>query len=501
MIYPGIDLGTTYSMIAHVNAYGQPALFPDLLDASQFRTPSVVHMGKQGCLIGAAVEELLEENADIEVARFIKALLARPDYQLIDPQGRNWNALGLSALILKKLMRDATAFSGEDIGPTVLTVPAQFNDEQRRATLSAAQLAGLGDLRLVEEPVAAAAFYGQEEGATDRTLMVYDFGGGTFDVTLLQTSPDGLFVLATDGEAALGGRNLDEAIMALVDRDFRNRFGLSPLSDPPTVHRLRRVAEDAKIKLSHGGLSQIRKPLMLLGQHYEFALTRSQMEEIAAQAVDRSLIACDRCLAAAGLQWSNIDKIMLTGGSSLLPRVSQDLSQRWGRSVHELVLKQPHQAVVFGAAILAARFAAQDTPTNFRQVASADLALRVWDSQSGSAGLEVLIPRNAPLPAKHTRTVFTSRPDQTTISFAFVQRRQRDEESSMGKFVFGPIAAPRQDYPIELTVALAQDGLAHVTARDLLSGQAMKLALREGAGGTMAELDTQRRLVASVDLH
>jgi len=497
----GIDLGTTYSMIAHVNAFGHPALFPDLNDAGQFRTASAVYLGPQGCLIGAAADDLLEEVPDAQVARFVKSLLTRPDFRYGDHQGREWNAIGLSALILRKLLRDASVFAGEDIGTTVLTVPAQFTDEQRRATRAAGMLAGLEDVRLVEEPVAAAAYYGQEEGDADRTLLVYDFGGGTLDVTLLQTSPHGLFVLASDGDAALGGRHIDQAIMELTDAEMQSQIGVSPLADLAAAQRLRRVAEEAKISLSRPGGAGVRRSVLLMGQPWDFTLSRSQLDDIARPAVARSIAACERCLSQAGLDWRDIDKVMMTGGSSLLPQAAQAVSASWGRPASELALKQPHQAVAFGAAILSQRFAGDPgAHARLRQVATADLCLRVRDPQSGAPALETLIARNTPLPAACRRTVYTSRADQAQVTLEFVQvRGEGAAETSLGRFSFGPILAPRADYPVDLEISCNAEGLVRVTAVDPLTGRSIDRVLQEDSVGAIP-IESQRPLVASVSL-
>ncbi len=501
MIFPGIDLGTTYSMIAHVNAYGQPALFPDFHDPSQFRTPSVVYVGRLGCLIGAAAEDLLEDGADIEIARFPKSRLTEPDYRYLDHLERPWNALGLSALVLRKLAHDASAFAGEELGPGVLTVPAQFTDEQRRATRAAAELAGLPGMRLVEEPIAAATFYGEGEAGEDRTLLVFDFGGGTFDVSLLQSAPDGLFVLACDGDPDLGGRRIDEAIMAEVDADFQARFGRSLMSDAATKERLRRACEEAKISLSRPGPAQVRKPLLVLGQAYDFVLTRAQLERIVEPFVSRCMAACERCLADAALTWRDVDKVMLTGGSSALPAVSSALMERSVGGRPQLVTRQPHLAVAYGAAILAGRLERDESSLSFmRPVSTADLAIRVWDADAGAETLEVLIARNTPLPAKQTRSVFTSRSDQAHISFEFVQRRGEPASiSTLGRFVFGPVPAPRLHYPVELSVACTREGLVHVAACDSITGHTMQLELREGAAEGF-DFDRQRQFLGAVDL-
>lgn len=498
MLHPGIDLGTTFSLIAQVNAHGQPTLFPDVHDANLFRTPSLMHVAAGGCLVGNAAEEMLAEDASLPVVRFVKALLGQADYRHVDAAGRAWSAPALTALILRKLMADAATFAGEPPGAAVVTVPARFTDEERRATLMAADLAGLGPVRLVEEPVAAAVFYGGEHAAGDQTLLVYDFGGGTFDVTLLQASPDGLFVLATDGDAGLGGRVVDEAVMSLVDEEFRGRFGVSAIADPPSAQRLRRLAEDAKIRLSRAGATQVRQPVLLANRPYEFVLLRSRLEAITDAMVERSITACERCLDAAGLQWADVDRVMLTGGASLMPGVTAALGRR--RPIETIVSRQPHQAVAFGAALLADRFSSAPDAQNIHPIATAALALRVRDPQTGAPGLEVLVPRHAPLPARQKRVLHTARADQTRLTLEFVQVREAGSEpTSLGRMAFGPIEAPRLHYPVEVEVEVATNGLVHVSARDPATGRSLQVSLQEG-GPRMDDFEDQRRLVQSAGL-
>ena len=472
MIYPGIDLGTTFSLIAHVNTHSQPALFPDAFDANQFRTPSVVLIGKEGTLVGQAAEELLEDAPNLPVARYIKSNLAKTDWRYIDHEQRNWRAEALSALILKKLLRDAEMFSNDKLGPAVITIPAQFTDEQRKATLYAAQLAGLEKVHLIEEPVAAATYYGLDEGGEDRTLMVYDFGGGTFDVTILQTSDKGLFVLATDGVANLGGRTINDAIVLQFIANNRKLREIAGISEASNQQRIHRIAEKAKLKLAQSDLAQFKQSIILAGEPVDLLLTRLQFDQICKEAVDQSIATCERCLNASDLSWSDMDRVMLTGGSSLLPIVAKTLLAVSKKSPSHLITRQPHQAVAYGAAILAQRLANSAEGASFiRQVTGYDLCLRVWDRQQKKTALEVLIPKNSPLPAKYSRLFYTNRDDQTRIVLEFVQRRtDAGVESSLGHFKFGPIKEPRMNYPVEVTASIGNDGLIHIEARDKISG-------------------------------
>lgn len=504
MIHCGIDLGTTFSLISYVNAHGQPTLFPDLHDANAFRTPSVVHVGEHDCLVGATAEELLEEDPELAVSRFVKLRMGEDAVVFTDARGRSWSPQALSALILKKLRRDAAAFAPDDIGHSIVAVPAQFNDAQRRATKEAALLAGFGEVTLVEEPIAAATFYGLQEGPADRTLMVFDLGGGTFDVTLLQTSPDGLFALATDGAPDIGGKAFDDAIMAMVEDDFRRRHGRSLLEDPASAVRLRRLAEDAKIRLAKPGRSQVQQALLLGGKPYDFVLTRSQFEQLIAPALDAALAICERCLGAAALGWGQVDKILLAGGSSLLPLVDQRVRLASGKGAREIVSRQPHQAVSFGAALLANRLHQGGPEQNalLQPVASADLGIRIWDRVLGRPGMEVLVPRNTPLPATVTRSFYTTRPEQVRMVLEFLQRRgEESEPASLGHFAFGPIERPRKNFPVEIEVRLREDGTVAVTARDPDTGAAISQELDERQRERSARFVEERAQIEGIRLN
>jgi molecular chaperone DnaK len=482
----GIDLGTTFSLAAVLNAQGVPVLVPDRQRGAELRTPSVVHVSGNDALVGLALEDLLAEDASLPIARGFKRSMGEVEPAYLDGEGRAWDAESLSALVLRKLMNDVEAFAAEEIDDCVITVPANFNDAQRRATQLAARLAGLPRVHLIEEPIAAAAFYGFSEKCAEQTLFVYDFGGGTFDATVLQISQGRLYVLATEGSNTLGGRRIDAALAAQLAHNISARYGFDPLHSLAGAEMLRSFAEDAKISLSRPGRGVLRKTLLLGGKVVDVALSPEQVKHLITPIVEETFAVSRRCLEGAGLSWNQIDALLLTGGSSLLPQVAQRLRQESGKPAEALNCRHPHQAVAYGAALVAALSSAPSEAQPLNAVAPYHLGLRVRDAATGRDRIEVMIKRNSPLPATHTATFYTTRPEQTRLVLDIVQSKGEGElVASLGHFAFGPIRRPRKNYPVDITLAYDTEGLVRVTARDLVTGDALA---RELAGGDSPEL-------------
>jgi molecular chaperone DnaK len=476
-MYLGIDLGTTYSLIARVDPHGTPVLFPDRHEADRFKTPSVVSIGPEGALVGQAVEELLEEAPSLEVARFVKLRMGQDEPVLVDPLGRARHPEAISALILKKLLRDVEAFSDEPIGGAILAVPAHFDDLQRQATRDAARLAGLSLLDVIEEPLAAATHYGAHTLTPGQTLLVYDLGGGTFDATVLHVGTEGLYALATEGASDLGGKNFDEAIMGLIADQFRLAHRYDPLGDPLASRQLRRQAEALKIRLSLPGCGEVNAALLLGGRILEIQLSRRQLDQATQPLLDRSLDVCRRVLQAAGLDWAAIDQVMMAGGSTLLPAVETALRRASDKPGDRIRRHLPHQAIAYGAALIAAQRAgasAGQTPPLRQRVSGFDLGCRVYDPVSHHLIVDTVIARNTPIPARQTRTYYTNRADQRRIVVEVVQVRSPSEApTSLGHFAF-PVDQPRANYPLEVTFGYDDQGLVSVLARDPQTGREVK---------------------------
>ncbi len=505
MIPIGIDLGTSNSLIAHINAVGVPALFPDRYDSNAFQTPSVVHVAGGSCLVGLPAEDVLEDDPAAQVARFAKLRLATGEPAFVDEQSRAWSAEAASALVLRKLLQDAAAFAHDAIGSTVITVPAQFGDAERRATREAAMLAGIQNIKLLEEPIAAATYYGLSSIASEQTFFVYDLGGGTFDATLLHASKEGLFVLASEGCSRVGGKAFDEALMSHIAEDYQRQHGFDPCADAVAEMQLRRLSEELKIRLGRPGTGQVRRTLLLAGHTHELYLNRSQLDKIVGALVQETIEVSNRCLQSAGLGWSAVDKILLVGGASLMPLVGEQVRKVSGKPGVDIVSQQPHQAVAFGAALVAdlwSNEAADQDGGLVQRIANHAVGLRVWNSRANAAEVQVLIKRNAPLPASATSTFYTTRPDQSRMVFEVVQTKgEAETEQSLGHFAFGPIETPRKNYPIELQLEYDIDGIVHVRARDAQSGREISRVMEEGSEGLLPDHSAQRDLVLGMRIN
>lgn len=501
MLYLGIDLGTTYSLVAYMNDHGQPTLFPDFHDANEFRTPSVVHVGEEGCFVGSSVEEMLNDEAGLAHARFFKLDMATRQSVFTDHLQRAWWPESLSALVLKKLLADVEAFAHDEVAGVVITVPANFNDAQRKATREAAQLAGIPRVKLIDEPVAAATFYGFNRKGAEQTLFVYDLGGGTFDATVLQVGENGLYALATAGSNRHGGMRVDELIMNFILDEYQNLHGVRP-NDAVTLSTLRRFAHETKLTLVKPGKGRVAKTLVLAAKTVDFVLTRERFDQLIDTFIDETLAVCARCLADAGLEWSFIDSIMLVGGSSLLPSVADKLSRVSGRPKDQLICKQPHQAVAYGAAILAPMAFQKTSNKVLQSISPYDLGIRVMASD-GTPTVKVLVSQNTPVPAAARTTFYTNRADQTRLIIEAVQQRQTDsgkEDFSLGYFAFA-ISNPRERYPVEIELAYDLEGCVVITARDPETGHQIQQLMDQNTDAMDRDLLNQQAWINALRIN
>lgn len=504
MLKVGIDLGTTFSAVAVINDQGIPALVPDIESGDEFLTPSAVHVGEDGCLVGSTLEAILADEPGLPHARFFKLNMGESRGVFRDHLGRDWWAPALSALVLRKLVNDVEAFMNESVEAAVITVPANFSDAERRATRDAAVLAGIPRVKLMEEPVAAARYYGFDEPECDRTCFVYDLGGGTFDATVIQSADSGLYALATGGSNRLGGKWIDDVVINDVLDEFERRHGDRP-TDPASLQQVRRFAVDAKLQLSQPGRNRVSKTLLVGGRTLDFVLTQDHFNSLSERLIDETLAVCETVLQKKGLDWEMVDTLLLTGGSSLLPMVARKLAVASGRPIEAIGLRQPHQAVAYGAALLAEQlFADTKASAHLQQICSHDLGIRAIDPDTRQPAVRTLIARNTPVPASQRLTFYTTRADQARMIVEVVQVHGEGAartENSLGHFAFGPIETPRKNYPIEIELGYDVDGMVSARAFDPASGKEIRQIMEQHGGAMPAELLDQQHWVRSLALN
>jgi molecular chaperone DnaK len=392
------------------------------------------------------------------------------------PAGAPWGVEGLTALVLKKLKLDAESNLAQDVTQAVLTVPAHFNDLQRRALLAAAQLADVPVVGLLEEPIAAALHYGVST-PDDAPYLVYDWGGGTFDVSIVAKSAGTLHVLAKAGLTDLGGKDVDDAIAAQLVAAYEPLFG--PFR-PTARHllELSRIAEDLKIDLSQPCRPASRRVVWVGGRALELDWTRTALDAMTAPLVARTRAVVMACIGDAGLAPSDIALVLLVGGTAMLPLVRQAIGGEFMRPGQRVEYHEPSKAVAYGAALYAATIAdeCRDLTTSgvVIGVTGHHVGIRVVDSDRLGTSVDIVLKKNLPLPARAKRTYFASRPGQTQILLELVQFTTAADVCVLGRLVVGPFAPAARDYPVDVTLTADEDGRIEAQAYDAHTGVEMR---------------------------
>lgn len=498
----GIDLGTTYSLVARMESNGIPILLPDQTDQDVFHTPSVVLVTNNCAFVGRIVETLLEQEPALRVIRFFKRNFGETTAVFYDEQGTPWYPETIGALVLKKLRFDAESFSSSTLESAVITVPAHFNDPQRKAVLAAAMMADVPVLGLVEEPVAAALHYGVTQAGHDQVLLVYDWGGGTFDATALSMDGRGVYVLAKTGLTDVGGKEVDEKIGAIVLSQFERALGGAPNLTARSLLELRRVSEDIKIELCMPNRHRVRRTVLLGGQAVDVDIARQDFVEAIAGVIDLTEQSVMQCLSEAGLQADDVNSLLLVGGSSMIPAVEARLRAVFNGPGQRVLYHEPSKAVAYGAAMHASQLSGEadqyQLPPELRGVTGHSVGVRTMNPQTGRVTIDRLVRQNMPLPVRVTKTYYTTRPNQERIVLELVQYRERETEVvSLGQLVVGPLPSPRQNYPIEVTVENREDGTVSVQAYDAQTGVELAQVFGRDTDGGFGHLAAQRALVRS----
>jgi len=511
----GIDLGTTNSVVAVMEG-GEPKVIPN--EEGGRTTPSVVAFTKGGeRLVGQVAKRQAITNPESTVYS-IKRFMGRRynevndemkmvpykvkqqgDHIVVEAQGKDYTPPEISAMILQKLRKAAEDYLGQSVTEAVITVPAYFNDAQRQATKDAGKIAGLDVKRIVNEPTAAALAYGLDK-KKDETIVVYDFGGGTFDVSVLEVGEGVIEVKATNGDTHLGGDNIDQRIVDWLIDEFKKdeSLDLRAKGNEMALQRLKDAAEKAKIELSTTTESEINLPFITADatgpKHLVKKLTRAKLEQLVDDLLQRSIGPCKQALKDAGLDASKIDEVVLVGGQTRMPKIQQIVKDLFGKEPHKGV--NPDEVVAIGAAVQAGVLGGEVKDLLLLDVTPLTLAI---ETLGGVA--TPMIQRNTTIPTKKTETFSTAADNQTEVEVHILQgeRPLASQNRTLGKFKLSGIPPAQRGIPqIEVTFDIDANGILNVTAKDNATGKDQKITITSSSGLSKEEVE---RMAKDADAH
>ena len=491
----GIDLGTTNSCVAVMEG-GKPVV---IANAEGSRTtPSVVAFTKNGeRLVGEAAKRQAVTNADNTISSIKRKMGS--DYR-VTIEGKSYSPQEISAMILQKLKADAEAHLGEKVTEAVITVPAYFNDAQRQATKDAGKIAGLDVKRIINEPTAAALAYGLDN-EKEQKIMVYDLGGGTFDVSVIEIGEGVIEVLATNGDNMLGGDDFDQRVTDYLIQQFKNQEGIDLSTDKMALQRLKEAAEKAKKELSGATTTNINLPFITATQdgpkHLDITLTRAKFDELTHDLVERTVDPVQKALKDAGITTADLGQVLLVGGSTRIPAVQDKVKQLTGKEPSKSL--NPDECVAIGASIQGGKLAGDAGAGDVLLLDVTPLSLSI-ETLGGVATR--LIERNTTIPAKKSQIFSTAADNQSAVDINVVQgeRQFAKDNKSLGQFRLDGIApAPRGVPQIEVTFDIDANGIVNVSAKDLGTGKEQHITITAGSNMSDDEINKAVREAAEFE--
>ena len=481
----GIDLGTTNSCVAVMEG-GKPVVIANTEGART--TPSVVAFTKTGeRLVGEPAKRQAVTNADHTISSIKRHMGS--DYR-VTIDDKKYSPQEISAMILQKLKADAESYLGEKVSEAVITVPAYFNDAQRQATKDAGKIAGLDVKRIINEPTAAALAYGLDN-ENDQKIMVYDLGGGTFDVSIIEIGDGVIEVLATNGDTRLGGDDFDNKITQYMLSEFKRTEGVDLSGDKMAMQRLREAAEKAKKELSSATTTNINLPFITATaegpKHFDMNLTRAKFDELTHDLVERTVIPVQNALKDAGLEMNEISKVLLVGGSTRIPAVQDKVRQLTGKEPNKSL--NPDECVAIGASVQGGKLAGDAGAGDILLLDVTPLTLSI-ETMGGIA--THLIERNTTIPTRKSQIFSTAADNQSAVDINVVQgeRQFAKDNKSLGRFQLDGIAPARRGVPqIEVTFDIDANGIVNVSAKDLGTGREQHITITAGSNLSDAEID------------